>query len=289
MTRFYVRIREMGDLVRFDLKYSNRYHPTKAIEWQRRDLLLKREYFDLLAIRKIFYIDHDNQGYTPQAVSPKTGIGMNVKSIGNTIRFDLSFAPRVYKLWDNIDAKIPDLILTDWDFQEMVYRLRAISQYKNLGIVEDVHEAIRLGENERIEFKRDFLYSKQKVLKSVVAFANSQNGNLFLGVSDHGEIYGIDHELEQYKSEDKYLLAITSYLQEKITPDINPFPLIRIIDVDGKKVLHLFVQASNELYCYLDSNNVKRVVVRMNNQSATIDDPHDIGMLYMEKKRTNHL
>ncbi len=277
-------------MVRFDLRYINQFQPKKAIEWQRRDLMLKREYFDLLAIRKIFHIDHDQQGYTPLTVSTKTGVGMNVKSIGNTIRFDLTFAPRIYKLWDNIDAKIPDLILTDWDFQEMVYRLRAISQYKNLGIVEDVHEAIKSGENERIEFKRDFIFSKQKVLKSVIAFANSQNGNLFLGINDNGEIYGIDHEIEEYKNEDKYMLAITSYLQEKITPDLNPFPQIRIINVDGKKVLHMFIQASNELYCYLDVNDVKRVVVRMNNQSTTIDDPHDIGMLYMEKKkRTTHL
>lgn len=284
MVRFYVRIREMGDLVRFDLKYINRYQPNKVIEWQRRDLLLKREYFDLLSIRKIFHIDND-QGYSPLPVSHKIGVGMNVKAIGSSIRFDLVFSQRIYKLWDQIDAKIADLLITDWDYQEMVYRLRAISQYKHLGIIDDVQEAIKIGENDRIEFKRDFLYSKQKVLKSVVAFANSQNGNLYLGVSDNGELYGVDHEIEEYKNDDKYLLAITSYLQEKITPDLNPFPQIRIIDVDGKKVVHMFIQASNELYCYLDSNNVKRVVVRMNNQSTTIDDPHDIGMLYLEKKK----
>lgn len=285
MIRFYARIRELGDLVRFDLRYVNRYEPRKALEWQRRDVLLKREYFDLLAIRKILQVEAEQGAYVPLPVSAKTGVGMNVKAIGTTIRFDLTFSPRVYKLWDNIDARIPDLSVTDWDFQEMVYRLRAISQYKNLGIVEDVQEAIKIGENDRIEFKRDFNYSKQKVLKSVVAFANTQNGNLYLGVSDNGEIYGVDHELEEYKSEDKYLLAITSYLQEKITPDLNPFPQIRLLNVDGRRVVHLFIQASNELYCYLDSNDTKRVVVRMNNQSSTIDDPHDIGLLYYEKKR----
>lgn len=287
MIRFYVRIREVNDLVRFDLRYINHFQPRKPIEWHRRNIVLKREYFDLLAIRKIIHIDHDGQGYTPLSVSPKIGVGMNVKAIGSTIRFDIVFSSRIYKLWDNIDDIISDLVLTDWDFQETVYRLRAISQYRYLGIIEDVHEAIRTGENNHIEFKRDFLFSKQKVLRSVVAFANSQNGNLFLGVSDNGEIYGIDHEIEQYKSEDKYLLAITSFLQEKIVPDITPFPQIRILPVDGKKVLHIFIQSGNEMYCYKDSNNDKRVVVRMNNQSSVVDDPHDIGLLYMERKRRN--
>lgn len=285
MDRFSARIREIGDYVRFDLRYINHKDPENPLEWNMRDLCLKREYFDLLTSRKIFRLDHNMSIYTPGYVNPRIGVGMNVKRIGSTIRFDMFFSQRVYKLWDNADAILPELTVTDRDFQEMVYRLRAISQYRYLGIIEDVKEAIRLGENMHIEFKRDFLYSKPKVLKSIVAFANTQNGNLFLGISDDGQIYGVDHEIEQYKSEDKYINAITSYIQEKIIPELNPFPLIRILEVDGKRIVHIFTQASSEMYCYLDNNNEKRVVVRMNNQSSIMEDPHDIGLLYFEKKK----
>jgi len=289
MLRFFVRIIEIREeMVRFDLKYINRFQKRNEIEWNRRDLVLKKEYFDLLAKRKIFHIDNDEAvGYMIGPVNHKIGVGMYLKSTGNTIRFDLAFSPRTYKLWDNIEARIPNLIVTDWDFQEMVYRLRAISQYQHLGIVEDVREARKFGENNRIEFKRDFLSAKKKVLRSVVAFANTHNGNLFLGINDDGSVHGVDDEIGLYQNEDKYLLAITNYLKEKIEPDLTPFPLMKIIHTEGKRVLHIFIQSGNELYCYRDDNGAKRVVVRMNNQSVTIDDPHEIGALYMEKKRKN--
>ena len=64
---------------------------------------------------------------------------------------------------------------------------------------------IKRGENEKIEFKstlRINLHTKEQdkkvensVLKTIVAFLNSEGGTLLIGVSDCGEIIGIEKDI----------------------------------------------------------------------------------------------
>lgn len=267
--------------VHFDL-----YHQTKRTPLVREPLkpevTLSRHYFDYLIRSGVLEVEAGGD-YTP-GESASASVGMNIRSLGSNVLFDMCFSPQTYKLWQNTDEEITDLSLPADLFEEYVYRLGAISRFRYLGRVDDPAMAIELGESDRIEFKQDFLLSKSGMIKTIVAFANSNNGNLFLGISDEGEVVGIDHELEQYGDPDKYVLAITQYIQDKTVPILSPFPKISLQKVQDKYVVAIFVEMGSELICGLDKNNEKYVAIRTNNRSVVVKDPHQISEIYVKRK-----
>jgi predicted HTH transcriptional regulator len=98
----------------------------------------------------------------------------------------------------------------------------------------DILNKINQPESRKLEFKREFP-AKSDVLKTIVAFANGAGGELIIGVSDkHREIVGIENPLEL---EEK----IANMVYDSIAPIIAPY--ISIIDINGKKILHIQVMA----------------------------------------------
>ncbi|GAA4700645.1 helix-turn-helix domain-containing protein [Brevibacillus fulvus] len=245
-------------------------------------VVLPRHYFDYLINNGVMQVEGMSRYKTRQEAT--VAIGMNIKSIGRHILFDMCFSPQTYKLWQHADAFIDEISLPADIFEEYVYRLGALSRFRYLGRVDDPLAAAEIGENDMIEFKQDFLLSKPGIIKSVVAFANSNNGNLFLGISDEGKIVGVNHELEQYGDPDKYILAITQYIQDKTTPFLTPFPKITLQKVEDKYVVCIFVEVCSELICGLDKNGEKFVAIRTNNRSFIVRDPHQIGEIYVKRK-----
>ncbi|MDA5108055.1 AlbA family DNA-binding domain-containing protein [Brevibacillus thermoruber] len=267
--------------VHFDFYHLSK-QPQPVRQLLKANAWLPRHYFDYLLYSGVLEVD-SGQPYVPAPAQP-AAIGMNIRSLGSTVVFDMCFSPQTYKLWQKADAFLDDLSLAADVFEEYVYRLGAISRFRHLGRVDDPVVAAQLGENDMIEFKRDFLLSKGGIIKSVVAFANSNNGNLFLGISDEGEIIGVNHELKQYGDPDKYLLAITQYIQDKTTPFLSPFPKISLKKVQDKYVVAIFVEVGSELVCGLDKNGDKYVAIRTNNRSVIVKDPHQIGEIYVKRK-----
>ncbi len=269
--------------VLFDLhNVLKRPHVVQSRELIKASVQLPRHYFDFLIHSGVM----EMQGlpaYQPDQVAP-VAIGMNIKSLGNTVRFDICFSPQTYKLWQNADAFIEEVSLPSDLFEEYVYRLGALSRFRYLGKIDDPLTATQIGENDMIEFKRDFLMSKSAIVKAVVAFANSNNGNLFLGIADDGQIIGVNEELAHYGDPDKYILAITQYIQDKTTPLLAPYPKITLKKVDDKYVVAIFIEVGSELICGLDKNNEKFVAIRTNNRSVIVKDPHQIGEIYVKRK-----
>lgn len=267
--------------VHFDL-----FQQTKRVRVQRELLkqraTLPRHYFDYLLHSGVMELEGE-PSYSP-TVAQSAAIGMNIRSLGSIVLFDMCFAPQTYKLWQNTEAMLEALSLSADIFEEYVYRLGAISRFRYLGRVDDPIVATRLGENDMIEFKRDFLLSKSGIIKTIVAFANSNNGNLFLGITDEGTIIGVNHEIEQYGDPDKYILAITQYIQDKTSPLLSPFPKISLKKVNDLYVVAIFVEVSSELICGLDKTGEKYVVIRTNNRSVVVKDPHQIGEIYVKRK-----
>lgn len=267
--------------VHFDF-YQETRRSKAGRELLKQQVALPRHYFDYLLHSGVMEVECDPP-YCP-TVTQSAAIGMNIRSLGSSVLFDMCFSPQTYKLWQNTDAVLEDLSLSADIFEEYVYRLGAISRFRYLGRVDDPSVAIQLGENDMIEFKRDFLLSKSGIIKTIVAFANSNNGNLFLGITDEGTITGVNHEIEQYGDPDKYLLAITQYIQDKTAPLLSPFPKISLKKVQDQYVVAIFVEVSSELICGLDKNGEKYVVIRTNNRSVIVKDPHQIGEIYVKRK-----
>ena len=65
----------------------------------------------------------------------------------------------------------------------------------------NILDLLQQGENASIEFKEQFT-RPESIAKEVVAFANTQGGTLLIGISDDGQVKGVqeDKNYEEYIS-----------------------------------------------------------------------------------------
>jgi len=103
---------------------------------------------------------------------------------------------------------------------------------------EEILELIKNEENEKLEFKSTLrlnLHTNEidrkieyATLKTITAFLNSNGGTILIGVSDSGEILGI--EKDRFENNDKLKLHLTNIIKEKIG---NKF--LHLIDYETMK------------------------------------------------------
>lgn len=100
-----------------------------------------------------------------------------------------------------------------------------------------LRELVKQGEGNRLEFKLKTNHP-EKIVREIVAFANTDGGKLLIGVSDDRTIKGL-----KYIDEDEYLLtrAIEKYCSEGIEYDLERVPI-----GDEREVLVLNIQRSKQ-------------------------------------------
>ena len=86
------------------------------------------------------------------------------------------------------------------------------------------------GEDEKKEFKTSF---QKEVIESVVAFANTYGGKIFIGVDDTSKILGVDITHETVQS---YINTIKQNTQPNIIVDID------VVEVEAKTILTIDVK-----------------------------------------------
>ncbi|MFZ4802672.1 MAG: helix-turn-helix domain-containing protein [Chlorobium sp.] len=83
-------------------------------------------------------------------------------------------------------------------------------------------ELIHTGENQHIEFKASF---QKEVIETVVAFANSQGGQIVVGVANDGKQLGVSLTPETLKD---WLNQIKNNTYPSVLPEME------VHEVDGK-------------------------------------------------------
>ncbi|MGP8247060.1 MAG: helix-turn-helix domain-containing protein [Bryobacteraceae bacterium] len=118
--------------------------------------------------------------------------------------------------------------------------------------IPSLEEACRNGEGQTVEFKRGVSSNENKassvddeILKSIVAFANTNDGVIFIGVDDAGHIKGLDLDFTQ---KDRLEQRICQLIRNRI----KPVPPVRITfeDVRGLAIAKIAV-TSGEAPAYM--------------------------------------
>lgn len=125
--------------------------------------------------------------------------------------------------------------------------------------VRDLKILASQGENQFVEFKKRIEYP-EKVVKEIVAFANSQGGSLFVGISDNGTLSGL-----KYPEEEAYVLndAIGKYIK----PGLN-YRLNKISISSKKSILHYEIDRSlNRPHAVKLNNKKPETYIRVNDKS----------------------
>jgi len=109
---------------------------------------------------------------------------------------------------------------------------------------DQVRELVKGGENQMVEFKstmRMNLHSKkpgkeieQAWLKGVAAFMNTSGGTLLLGVTDAGEIAGLEQDV--FENDDKCRLHFKNLIAKSLGADLSKFIRFTLVPMDGKTV-----------------------------------------------------
>ena len=115
------------------------------------------------------------------------------------------------------------------------------------------------GESQTLDFKRKITQAS-KIAKTLVSFANTNGGQILVGVSDNRHIIGIDPEEERY---------IMNEAANRFCEPALELNYICVEDTYGNNVLVVNIPESKEKpHFVLLPNKEKKVYVRMNDKSV---------------------
>lgn len=110
---------------------------------------------------------------------------------------------------------------------------------------ERVYELLKLGENIAIEFKRCGSGIESDTYESVCAFLNRFGGDLFMGVSDAGEILGVPPKAAADMAKN-FISCVSN--PNLFSPTVYLEP--EILECAGKTILHVRVPQDGEIHAY---------------------------------------
>ncbi len=136
--------------------------------------------------------------------------------------------------------------------EEKIVHIREAVQLANDS--DYVLELIRRGESKKLEFKSTLRMNlmsgkpdwniEHAVLKTIVAYLNTDGGVLLVGVSNDGEVLGIENE--GFPNEDKFLLHFKQLIKQHIGLDYAPLIEYSLVPVGEKKILEVDCRKSDE-------------------------------------------
>lgn len=118
-------------------------------------------------------------------------------------------------------------------------------------------------EDIKTEFKREYT---DEIKKTIVAFANTEGGVLYIGINDDGSVFGIDDT-------DKTVLQITSALRDTIRPDVISLTKISVESCDKKNIIVVRVQRGTARPYYLASKGLRPEGVYIRHGASSIPAP----------------
>ncbi|HOD40907.1 MAG: Divergent AAA domain protein [bacterium ADurb.Bin243] len=106
---------------------------------------------------------------------------------------------------------------------------------------------MKYSESENIELKREYT---PDIKKEIIAFANTDGGDLYIGISDDGKVVGVAHP-------EKVLQQVTHVIRDGIRPDLTMFTNCRIKSIKSKNVIKISVARGTARPYYLSEKGLK--------------------------------
>lgn len=126
-------------------------------------------------------------------------------------------------------------------------------------------------EDKFTEFKREYT---DTIKYTVVAFANTEGGKIYIGVNDDGSVQGVPDV-------DDIILRISNMIRDAIRPDVTMFTECAVETREGKSVVVLNVQRGTARPYYLMGKGVRPegVYVRQNAASVPASETAILHMI----------
>lgn len=137
---------------------------------------------------------------------------------------------------------------------------------------------MQMKESPTVEFKRELTDS---VKREIIAFANTQGGELYIGVDDDGTVLGLENA-------DKVLESVSSMLHDSIQPDILVHTYLAVEAIEDKEIIKISVSRGTRRPYHLKSKGLKPsgVFIRYGT-SVTNASEENIRQMILESDGTN--
>ena len=118
-------------------------------------------------------------------------------------------------------------------------------------------------ESERVELKSRV---NERICRTVVAFANSSGGRIFIGIDDLGRVAGVNDI-------DTEMLKLSNLISDRICPELMQFVAIDPVEIQGKQIICATVDPGDERPYYLADKGLcpKGVYVRLGPATVPLD------------------
>ncbi|MCU0450782.1 MAG: ATP-binding protein [Bernardetiaceae bacterium] len=155
----------------------------------------------------------------------------------------------------------------------------------------ELHKLVAQGEGQHLEFKRKAAHP-DKIMREIAAFANSQGGQLLIGVDDDQSLPGLKHP-----DEDEFVIkqAMAKHLRPTVRYELNRVPLglhraVLVFHIYPSEerpvfVIYNFKRNTGRAYVRVADRSVQasrevRQILKLNGQGQTN------GFTYGEHERT---
>ena len=130
---------------------------------------------------------------------------------------------------------------------------------------------LEAGESSTTEFKREYT---EEIKKTIIAFANTSGGTLFIGINDNKTIVGIENP-------DSVLLQISNSVRSSIKPDVTLFVDYKTIKIGKATVMVVTVQKGTAVPYYLTGKGIRPegVYVRQGASSVPATETAILSMI----------
>jgi len=102
-------------------------------------------------------------------------------------------------------------------------------------------------ENAIMEFKREYT---PDIIKTVIAYANTSGGTLYVGIDNDGGAYGV-------KDIDGTMLKASNAIRDSVKPDVTMFVNYTQETVNNKSVIKIVVQKGSSCPYYISSKGIR--------------------------------
>ncbi len=119
-------------------------------------------------------------------------------------------------------------------------------------------------ESESVELKSVVV---EDVKKEIIAFANTNGGTLYIGVSDHGDVIGVSNA-------DETIQQIANMVRDSVKPDITMFLHYNTITVEARQIIAIEIQQGTNKPYYLAKKGLRPegVYIRQGTSSVPASD-----------------
>jgi len=162
------------------------------------------------------------------------------------------------------------------------------------GVMEkDLKELIADGESETVEFKASIRYDIntkgantdliRAPVKTISAFMNTEGGTLLIGVTDPGEIIGIENDLKtlRHANVDEYERHLRQALIDALGVEFTPHVKVSFPNVDGVQICRVDVGLTPKPVFFAGKGQGKEFYIRSGPRSDPLDPEATHGYIQM--------